>query len=148
MPVFPVRTGTEPAAHAVVSSVAKADPAILPLLLLFLLPISLPMEKALSAPNTTDTAISPIFRHIPIPMPLFPIWKKFLRKPCPPLLSVGFPSPQDRTVCRRMFSPCWEPLKSVFPENLSGWSLAYRQSTKKRQILSAGDILCPVFLMP
>ena len=24
--------------------------------------------KALSAPNTTDTAISPIFRHIPIPM--------------------------------------------------------------------------------
>ena len=40
----------------------------LPLLLLFLLPISLPMEKALSAPNTTDTAISPIFRHIPIPM--------------------------------------------------------------------------------
>ena len=50
------------------SSVAKADPAILPLLLLFLLPISLPMEKALSAPNTTDTAISPIFRHIPTPM--------------------------------------------------------------------------------
>ena len=25
-------------------------------------------EKALSAPNTTGTAISPIFRHIPIPM--------------------------------------------------------------------------------
>lgn len=58
----------EPAAHAVVSSVAKADPAILPLLLLFPLPTSLPMEKILSAPNTTGTTISPIFRHIPIPM--------------------------------------------------------------------------------
>ena len=62
----PNRDGT--CGTRVVSSVAKADPAILPLLLLFLLPISLPMEKALSAPNTTDTAISPIFRHIPIPM--------------------------------------------------------------------------------
>ena len=66
--LFLSEPGRKPAAHAVVSSVAKADPAILPLLLLFLLPISLPMEKALSAPNTTDTAISPIFRHIPIPM--------------------------------------------------------------------------------
>lgn len=32
------------------------------------LSVAEPMEKALSAPNTTDTAISPIFRHIPIPM--------------------------------------------------------------------------------
>ena len=62
----PNRDGT--CGTRVVSSVAKADPAILPLLLLFLLPTSLPMEKILSAPNTTGTTISPIFRHIPIPM--------------------------------------------------------------------------------
>lgn len=57
--------------------------------------------KNLLAENIPEAALLPTFRHIPIPTVLSPIWNPFMQEHLQNLMSLAFPSPPDRTVCRK-----------------------------------------------
>ena len=145
MPIWPAPTGTGQRALGAVSSVVPGAAVNLP----FPLPENpwknsfwrdRPSSPGRSRCRKTSLVLSHIFRHIPIPMPLWNLWNGFFPKPYPPRGYAVFPLPPDRTVYRRKRLPSLTLWKSAFRTNLSGWSWAYRPFTMPPRISSDADM--------